>query len=544
MKNRLQVPLHIKILGLVGTLLLLVISLITFMVGYMESKEDVANAESLAMQTAKTISYMPGVQDAFRTGATLEEMKQLTEQIREEAGASVITIFDRSGGIIGRAQDETVPIEKDATASDEELYKAVVFGSSYVIKTGSREEGILKGVAPVTIDYRKYKKVEGIVTVDFPMKGIYNEILADISKIVLAAGVVFLMGIAGSFLLAKSIRKDTLGLEPFEISSLYRERNAVLQSVKEGIVAIDHQGIITTMNVSAKDLLDIRREEVIEKNIIDVLPSEELIDMIQSPTKIINRELEYKDKIIIVNTRPITENGRKTGTVASFRDKTEIKKMVDALSEVRQYSEDLRAQAHEFTGTLYVILGFIQLGKTNEAIELIQQEANLQEQVTEMFFSQIRDEKVQAILLGKFAKASEKKIRFTVDGESSLAPLPEHVPLSPLIVILGNLINNAFDAVSDCTDPKVSFFVTDLGNDIIFEIADNGKGLDKNTESRIFLRGYSKKGANRGYGLANVKEEVHSLNGAIEVNSSPGNGTVFTVILPKQIQDMNKMIGG
>ncbi len=364
MKIRWPVPLHTKILGLVGTLLLLVISLITFMVGYMESREDVSNAESLALQTAKTISYMPGVQDAFRSRATLEEMKQLTEQIREEAGASTITIFDRSGRIIGMAQDETASKEEYVTASGDEVYKAVVFGSSYVMETGSRKEGILKGVAPVTLDYHDYKKVEGVVTVDFPKNVIYSEILADIYKIILAAGLVFLLGIVGSFLLAKSIRKDTLGLEPFEISSLYRERDAVLQSVKEGIIATDHHGMITTMNISAKDLLDIRREEVIEQHILDVLPSEELVTMIQSPTKIVNKELEYKEKIIIVNTRPIKENGRKTGTVASFRDKTEIKKMVDALSEVRQYSEDLRAQAHEFTGKLYVILGFIQLGKT------------------------------------------------------------------------------------------------------------------------------------------------------------------------------------
>ncbi len=544
MKIRWPVPLHTKILGLVGTLLLLVISLITFMVGYMESREDVSNAESLALQTAKTISYMPGVQDAFRSRATLEEMKQLTEQIREEAGASTITIFDRSGRIIGMAQDETASKEEYVTASGDEVYKAVVFGSSYVMETGSRKEGILKGVAPVTLDYHDYKKVEGVVTVDFPKNVIYSEILADIYKIILAAGLVFLLGIVGSFLLAKSIRKDTLGLEPFEISSLYRERDAVLQSVKEGIIATDHHGMITTMNISAKDLLDIRREEVIEQHILDVLPSEELVTMIQSPTKIVNKELEYKEKIIIVNTRPIKENGRKTGTVASFRDKTEIKKMVDALSEVRQYSEDLRAQAHEFTGKLYVILGFIQLGKTKEAIELIQREANIQEQVSEMFFSQIRDEKVQAILLGKYAKASEKKIRFTVDEESSLAPLPEHIPLSPLIVILGNLLNNAFDAVKGCVAPEVSFFVTDLGNDIICEIADNGNGLDKDMEARIFHRGYSKKGTNRGYGLANVKEEVYSLKGAIEVSSSPGNGTVFTVILPKEIQEHNKRIGG
>lgn len=73
--------------------------------------------------------------------------------------------------------------------------------------------------------------------------------------------------------------------------------------------------------------------------------------------------MQYKDRTLIVNTQPVLEDGERVGKVATFRDKTEMKKMVDAFSEVKQYSEDLRAQAHEFTNKLYVILGLIQLGK-------------------------------------------------------------------------------------------------------------------------------------------------------------------------------------
>ncbi|WP_228409613.1 sensor histidine kinase [Radiobacillus deserti] len=201
---------------------------------------------------------------------------------------------------------------------------------------------------------------------------------------------------------------------------------------------------------------------------------------------------------------------------------------------MKQYSEDLRAQAHEFTNKLYVILGLIQLG-VDDAIALIQEEATLQTQHSTLFMSQIQDEKVQAILLGKLAKASEKKINFIIDPESTLHFLPKHIGISPLITILGNIIDNAFDAVANKEAATVTLFVTDVGNDIIFEIEDTGKGIEKTIESSIFMKAFSSKGVNRGYGLANVKEEIDALNGWLEYSSEEEKGTTFTIILPKKV---------
>ncbi|WP_079526291.1 ATP-binding protein [Halobacillus hunanensis] len=530
MEKLLRVSLQVKILGLVIFLLLLVLSLVTFMVAYMESNEDVENAENLAVQTAITLSYMPVIQQSFLSDRPTDEIDHLADQIRDEVEASAINIVNRDGDIYGYAgpkKTEAVPIQ--------DHYRALVYGSNYVLKTKDGDDQLLKGIAPIIIDYGDYKKVEGAVAVAFQMQSIHKEIAADIKKIIMASGTVFLIGIAGSIFLARSIRKDTLGLEPFEISALYRERNAVLQSVKEGMIAFDHNGTITMINLSAREILDLP-DHIEDHNIHDVIRSPQLLDLVHSEKGIVNKELQYKDKTVIVNSSPIFSGYQRTGTVVSFRDKTEIRKMIDAISEVRQYSEDLRAQAHEFTSKLYVILGMIQLGKYEQAIQLIQDEAHTQEQVTSMFFREIRDEKVQAILLGKFAKASEKKINFTIEEGSSLDPLPSHIQLSPLIVVLGNLINNAFEAVAAQPAKDVSFFVTDLGNDIIFEIADGGQGLEDGVGERIFEKGFSLKGNDRGYGLANVKEEVDMLEGSIEISSRAQEGTIFTIILPKHIK--------
>jgi two-component system, CitB family, sensor histidine kinase CitS len=286
------------------------------------------------------------------------------------------------------------------------------------------------------------------------------------------------------------------------------------------------------MNQSARELLDIG-EMVEGKFVTDVISSQTMSEMLASSLHISNIELQYEKKTMIVNAQPIIENNQKAGTVFSFRDRTEIKQMVDALSEVQQYSQDLRAQTHEFKNKLHVLLGLLQLHKYDEAIAFLTEESDLQEYHSTIFFQSILDDKVQAILLGKIAKASEKKIDFQIDGESSLSPLPGFIGLSPLIVILGNLIDNAFEAVMDQKVKVVSFFVTDIGNDIIFEIADNGKGISEEEEGRILQKGVSSKGDHRGYGLANVEEELSQLGGTIEWDSKKDRGTVFTVILPK-----------
>ncbi len=79
------------------------------------------------------------------------------------------------------------------------------------------------------------------------------------------------LGFAGAAALAKSIRRDTLGLEPHEIAALYRERNAMLFAIREGIIATNREGVVTMMNVSAAEMLKLP-EPVIHLPIEDVMP--------------------------------------------------------------------------------------------------------------------------------------------------------------------------------------------------------------------------------------------------------------------------------
>lgn len=489
----------------------------------------------MALEISKTVSFIPTIISAFQTSDPSKTIQPLAEKIRKETGAEFVVIGNKMG--IRFSHPLTSMIGKKMTGGDNE--RALKNREYYVSKANGSLGPSIRGKSPIL---NKKGEVIGIVSVGFLLEDVHQQIMNNISKVLLVSLFAFLISLLGSILLGRNIRKDTMGLEPFEIAALYKEKNAVLHGVKEGILAIDNEGYITMMNQPAKKLLHIKGS-VRHVKVDGLFPSDYLYEVLESGNPQVDKEMVWKDKTVIVNCTPLFDESGIRGVVASFRDKTEIEQMLNTLSEVNRYSEDLRAQTHEYTNKLYVLLGLLQLGENEQAIDMIQTETRGLEFQNSIVFNHIEDTKVQAILLGKLGKASEKKIKFEIVSDSYLKELPSHIKLSNLIVILGNLIDNAFEAVYGFDSPTVKFFATDIGSDIIFEIADNGKGISDSEIPFLFTRGFtSKNGAEpRGFGLSNAEDAVVEMNGMIEVQSTLESGTVFTVYIPKEYERSQKL---
>ncbi|MED3382658.1 sensor histidine kinase [Bacillus tropicus] len=526
MKKSRKVSLQTKIVSLIISLILFVVLLLAGIFVYIQSVDTKRQVEQLALQTAKSLSFMPAIKDAFQNNEHKSTIQSIAEQVREQAGADTVIVENRSGVMYSHSNSELIGTKSNNPYN----YEALTFGGYYTLEGNGVSGPALMAKAPIIVHNGDYDQVVGVVTVEFLIKGIESNILSRTKEIILFSLAVLLVGIIGGILLARSIRKDTLGLEPNEIAALYRERSAILLSIKEGIIAIDQNGFITMMNTSAEEMLHVNGDYM-QQHILKVLPDFNMERVLEN-----DQEIAFQDKVFILNMTPILENNSTVGVVCSFRDKTELQNLVNTISEVRKYSEDLRAQTHEFTNKLFVLSGLLQLGHYREAIEFIQQESNIHQSQNHILFHQIHDAKVQAILLGKLATASEKKIDFHIEGDSALHPLPDHIKVSHLITILGNIIDNAFDAVSEREEKSVSFFVTDIGHDIVFEVIDSGIGIPAEKITTIFQKGFSTKGNNRGYGLANVKEMVDVLEGTIEIQNEKNGGAIFTIYLPKNIE--------
>ncbi|SEQ41852.1 two-component system, CitB family, sensor histidine kinase CitS [Piscibacillus halophilus] len=523
LRRLLRVSLQTKITGLVIGITSSLIILLLGVFAYLDIQQIYLNREDLSLQTAKTLSFNPDVQEAI-IDRDEDELQLLINQYSGQKEGMFAVIQSKDGRFVYHPNEELI----DEYYPFDDGYMAVVFGGYYTMESDEFIGSAIVGKAPV---YSNSERIIGVVTVGYLKSEINQAIMNRIKSTLYFSLIIFLLGVLLSYLLARHIRKETFGLEPREIATLYRSQSSILNSISEGVIATDENGYITLVNDTAKKLLNIN--EPYHLQVIDSLLPEINFQEIKSLyARINNKEIRFNQRVIIINLVPIIENSKLIGTVTTFRDKTQITEMLSTLSEVKEYSDNLRAQTHEFSNKMHVISGLIQLEEYDQVRKMINEEIVDIQNNNKLIFEHIQDPKVQAVLLGKLSKASEKKIKFTVDPNSSLNVLPNYIDISHIITIMGNLIDNAFDAVAHKKQPVVSFFTLDIGQDIILEITDNGDGINEDLDL-LFKKGFSTKGTGqRGFGLYNVKESINSLNGSIEVESDD-HGTTFSVFIPK-----------
>ena len=263
----------------------------------------------------------------------------------------------------------------------------------------------------------------------------------------------------------------------------------------------------------------------------------EMSEVLETKKAIYDREVVLGDNLMFANIVPVVNKNKLIGVVASFRKKDELYHLAKELSNIKEYSNMLRAQTHEFSNILHTIAGLLQTKAYQEALELITKESRTHEHFIKLLVNIVNDPLISAIIIGKYNYAQEMKIQLKIDEDSSMKEIPDHIDREKLITILGNLLDNAFESVMQNKEkPKiVSLFMTDIGFDLIFEVEDSGKGIDKNIVDKIFYRGISsKRDAGRGIGLYLVAKNIEFLNGKIDIDESELGGASFTVIIPKK----------
>jgi len=149
----------------------------------------------------------------------------------------------------------------------------------------------------------------------------------------------------------------------------------------------------------------------------------------------------------------------------------------------------------------------------------------------------IKDPVLAGFILGKMSYSREIKVEFIL-SEDCFVPEPKESEIThELITMLGNLVDNAMEAVKDCESKIVSLDLFYEEDNLTIEVSDTGPGIDDELKNQIFVKGYSTKGDNRGLGLYLVQKSVERLKGDIEIFSELGKGTTFTIYLPYKSKD-------
>ncbi|MGM7720174.1 ATP-binding protein [Metabacillus sp. Hm71] len=531
MKKFWKVKLHDRINIFAIGLILLIVLLCSLLYFQILSKTVEKQLSKRALHVATTIALMPEIQNAFYTEDPSGVIQPIVEKIRVQIDAEYIVVGNKEGIRYSHPLPER--IGKKMVGGDNE--KALKDGKSYVSKATGSLGPSLRGKVPVI---GKNGEIIGVVSVGFLIEDIHDLVFGYAKPVIRIALIALVIGTVGSLLLAKRIKRLMFGLEPEEIAALLMQRNAVLESVREGIMVINNEGHILIMNQAAYEILSLdKQKQVIGESIDTIMPNTSLLEVLKTGKKQLDRQIEYKDKEIIANRLPVMLGNDVIGVVSSFRLKSEIDQLTEELSQVKRYTEALRAQTHEFNNLLYTISGLIQLGSSDEALELIHHEKENHKDFVQFLMKKIKDPWLGGIILGFYNRAKELKISFQFDRESSLEKFPKHIDNSYLVSILGNIITNAFEAMDETPyrNRKARLLITDLGEDLLFEVEDSGPGIDDKLIPFIFEKGFStKNGGNRGLGLSRVKELVKEMNGSISIEKGDYGGALFIVTIPKE----------
>ena len=345
--------------------------------------------------------------------------------------------------------------------------------------------------------------------------------------------------------ISKSIKNSLLGYEPDTISAMYLVRDNILESLKEGIIAVDKDGTILFTNNSAVKMLDksSTATEFIGKNIEQIKNGNVIKTVLNGSEKEFGIQGQRMDGTdVIIDRIPIKHEEDPIDTICILHDRAEYTKLMEDLAGTRYLVDSMRANNHDFTNKLHVILGLIQMEMYDQATSYIENITMVQRASISKIMNCISEPALAALLIGKTARAAELNVKFTLRDGSHFSNTDMHIPTEVLITVIGNLIENAFESMnakepnpSNPNELIIGLFSKE--DSILITVDDTGLGISEENKQRIFENGFSTKGENRGTGLYQVKTMVENFGGLITVDSQENVGTSFFVYFSKEKKD-------
>ena len=521
----LKVKLILLVTGLIALLFFLSSAATTSLIGDLVQEQ----MGQRGLQVAETVALIPAIRDALAAGDPRHEIQPLAEKIRKATGSEYVVVGDRQGRRYSHPDPRL--IGKIMSGEGVDNAGALKEGKSYVsLAMGTRGLSI-RGKAPI---FDRQGKIIGLVSVGYFIEDIKDRIRRTQREIVPFLAIALGLGVVGAIGVATHFKKAIFGLEPEEIASLFRERSAILESIREGVLAIDHAGAVTMVNPAALKNIGLdSADEAVGRSVAELLPEAGMETVLASGERRLDRELLVNGAEMVFNMIPIYQDREINGVVASFRRKDELDILARELSSLRQYTDMLRAQTHEYANKLHTIAGLIQLESYGEALELIVREGSHLQDLVELLARIAPDPVLAALIIGKYNVAQEWKIGYTVDPESTLAPLPAGFDTDALVTILGNLLDNALEAVRDQGEGEVRLFFSGSAQRLLLVVEDSGPGVATAMAERIFQKGVSTKNRpGHGVGLHLVARTLEALHGSIALSGSSLGGARFAVTIP------------
>ena len=400
--------------------------------------------------------------------------------------------------------------------------------------TGTLDEGgraVVAGHAPVLADDGT---LVGLVAAEQPYPTVWDRVSGAASDLLLFLGLGALLGGVGTWVVSRVLKRRSRGLAPREIAMLADHREALLHSIREGVVAVDNERRVSTINDAARETLGIEGDPV-GRSVDDLGLDPRVVDLlVGAQGEVRDAVAVVGERVVVLNRRAASSGGRGIGSVTTLRDRTELVALQGQLSSNLSITDTLRAQTHEFSNQLHTISGLVQLHEYDELSALVGTLTRRRGAITDFVTERVDDPAVAALLVAKWSHAAERGVTLRLDPGSDV-PRLDPGAAADLVTVLGNLVDNAVDACSGRAGARVDAEVVVRRAQLRCVVRDNGPGVPEELREAIFVRGFSTKPdvlGGRGIGLPLVQLICSRSGGSVEVAPADGEGAEFTVLLP------------
>ncbi|WP_431985793.1 ATP-binding protein [Streptomyces griseoflavus] len=488
-----------------------------------EQLDDQAMRRALAI--AQTTAQQPQIADGVRSTEPSPDgpVQREAERIRRATGAEYVVVLDvrgvrwshtdpeRIGGLVSTDPGEALAGRDVMEIDDGTLGRSA--RGKVPLRDGDGE-------------------IVGAVSVGIAYDSVRARLVHAVPGLFAHAGGALAVGALAAWIVSRRVQRQTRDLAFSDIAALLAEREAMLHGIREGVVALDADGRVRLLNDEAQRLLGVG-EEAVGRSPGEALGAGRTADVLAG--RVTGTDLlAVRGRRVLVANRMPTDDG---GAVITLRDRTELERLGRELDSTRGLIDALRAQDHEHANRMHTLLGLLELEMYDDAVEFVGEVVGDHRVTSEQVTEKIRDPLLAALLVGKATVAAERQVALRISDGTRL---PDRlVDPRGLATVVGNLVDNALDAVAGTPQARVEVELRAEGRTAVLVVRDTGPGVPLERRELIFTEGWSTKEPpahrERGIGLSLVRTLAERQGGSARVGEASGGGAEFTVVLPEAL---------
>ncbi|GAK07761.1 ATP-binding protein [Geomicrobium sp. JCM 19038] len=517
-----KLPLQFRVMIYAMAMLFGTILLGGIFVAFSQAQQARQSLEDQVLLSASHLAESPMVVEALQADYADESLRTMLQKLRVENDLLYIVVVDMTATRLTHPN----PSEIGELFVGDDISDVLENGHTYTSEFEGTLGPSLRAFTPI---YNHIDEQIGAVSVGISTDRVDAYVSDHLSSLFISIGISLMIGTIGSFLLAKRIKQTLYGMEPEDIAHRLKEREAMLSSVQEGVIATDQSGMIIVANASAKATF---HSNLIGLSIYDAWPDLPIQQQLEHQQMAKDELHRYQSTEMITNRIPVIVNESTVGTLVTFRDKSELDHLLERLAGVENYAQQLRMQTHEFMNKLHIIGAMVYTESYGELEEYIETLSTSYQAGVNEVGKYVKDVTLASYLSNQLERLHQSGVHITVTGEGTWPELHYSSQLDTWITVIGNALNNAYDAINQQTNREITLRFSTENTNLVLEISDNGNGFTNEQLSTFKQQGFSTKGLDRGFGLTIMLNAIAIANGTYEFDSLVGKGTTLNVKIP------------